>query len=119
MQLGKLCELFGIGKCTATAKARSIEKLMGISYLDPRWSLPSRLDDNPLVWMLTVNGFAVDMRTAPLELQEEAFRLGLIPNIPGMKMECSQTVSRSLQGQYIMQLELRNEKTPRYKAPAW
>jgi len=30
MQLGKLCELFGIGKSTATAKARSIEKLMGI-----------------------------------------------------------------------------------------
>jgi hypothetical protein len=87
MQLGKLCELFGIGKSTATAKARGIEKLMGISYLDPRWSLPSRLDDNPLVWMLTVNGFAVDIRTAPLELQEEAFRLGLIPYIPGRRTE--------------------------------
>jgi hypothetical protein len=87
MQLGKLCELFGIGKSTATAKARSIEKLMGISYFDPRWSLPSKLDDNPLIWMLTVNGFAVDVRKAALELQEEAFRLGLIPYVPGRKTE--------------------------------
>jgi len=85
MQLGKLCELFGIGKSTVTAKARSIEKLMGISYLDPRWTLPSKLDGNPLVWMLNVNGFAVDIRTAPLELQEEAFQRGLIPFVPGRK----------------------------------
>jgi len=85
LPLGKLCELFGIGKSTATTKARSIEKLMGISYLDPRWTLPSRLEDNPLVWMLEVNGFAVDIRNAPLELQEEAFRRGLIPFVPGKK----------------------------------
>lgn len=83
MQLGKLCELFGIGKSTATTKARSIEQLMGISYLDPRWTLPSKLNDNPLVWMLNVNGFAVDIRTAPIELQEQAFQKGLIPYVPG------------------------------------
>lgn len=83
MQLGKLCELFGIGKSTATTKARSIEQLMGISYLDPRWTLPSKLDSNPLVWMLNVNGFAMDIRTAPIELQEQAFQKGLIPYVPG------------------------------------
>ena len=83
MQLGRLCEFFGIGKSTATTKARSIEQLMGISYLDPRWTLPSKQENNPLIWMLTVNGFAVDIRTAPLELQEEAFRRGLIPYVPG------------------------------------
>ncbi len=83
MQLGKLCELFGIGKSTATTKARSIEQLMGISYLDPRWTLPSKLNDNPLVWMLNVNGFAVDIRTASIELQEQAFQKGLIPYAPG------------------------------------
>jgi hypothetical protein len=85
MQLGRLCELFGIGKSTATAKARSIEKLMGISYLDPHWTLPSKLEGNPLVWMLNVNGFAVDIRTAPLELQEQAFQQGLIPFVPGKR----------------------------------
>jgi hypothetical protein len=53
-----------------------------ISQLDPRWTLPSKLQDNPLVWMLEVNGFMIDIRNAPLELQEEAFRLGLIPFVP-------------------------------------
>jgi hypothetical protein len=85
MQLGQLCELFGIGKSTATKKARSIEQMMGISFLDPRWTLPSKLEGNPLVWMLSVNGFAVDIRTAPLKLQEEAFQQGLIPFVPGKK----------------------------------
>lgn len=85
LPLGKLCELFGIGKSTATTKARSIEKLMGISYLDPHWTLPSKLADNPLVWMLEVNGFVVDIRNAPLELQEEAYRRALIPCVPGRR----------------------------------
>ncbi len=85
LPLGRVCELFGIGKSTATAKARGIERLMGISPLDPRWTLPSKLMDNPFVWMLTVNGFAVDIRTAPLEIQEQAFRKGLIPFVPGEK----------------------------------
>jgi hypothetical protein len=83
MPLGRVCELFGIGKSTATAKARSIQELMGISQLDPRWTLPSKREDNPLIWLLEVNGFAVDIRKAPLELQEEAFRRGLIPFVPG------------------------------------
>lgn len=34
---------------------------------------------------LTVNGFAVDIRNAPLELQEVAFQRGLIPFVPGEK----------------------------------
>ena len=44
--------------------------------------LPSRLDDNPMVWMLQVNGFMVDVRHAPREVQEIAFKKGLIPYIP-------------------------------------
>ncbi len=50
--------------------------------LDPNWTLPSRLDDNPMVWMLQVNGFMLDVRDAPRELQEVAFNKGLIPYIP-------------------------------------
>ena len=85
MQLGRLCELFGISKSTATIKVRSIEKLMNISYFDLRWTLPSRMESNPLVWMLNLNGFAVDIRKMPMELQEEAFERGLIPFIPGRR----------------------------------
>jgi hypothetical protein len=36
---------------------------------------------NPMVWTLQVNGFMVDVRHAPREVQEIAFNKGLIPYI--------------------------------------
>ncbi len=43
------------------------------------------MEDNPLIWLLSVNGFLMDIRQAPLGAQVEAFRKGLIPYIPGHK----------------------------------
>ena len=77
-----LCALFGVSQSAGSAKARDIMRLLRIVQLDPRWCLPSKLADNPLVWMIEVNGFVVDVRTMPRELQEEAHRLGLIPFVP-------------------------------------
>jgi len=57
-------------------------RLLNIVQLDPRWCLPSRLTDNPLVWMIEVNGIVVDVRMMRREFQEEAHRLGLIPFVP-------------------------------------
>jgi hypothetical protein len=37
---------------------------------------------NPLVWMLSVDGFVIDIRYAPVELQRAAFAKGLIPFVP-------------------------------------
>jgi Domain of unknown function (DUF6398) len=79
----ELCALFDVGKSTASAKATEIRKAFDIWQLDPRWTLPSRAEDNPLIWMLTVNGVVMDIRDAPRGAQEEALRLGLIPYIPG------------------------------------
>jgi hypothetical protein len=59
--------------------------MLKMYQLDPNWTLPSRLDDNPMVWMLQVNGFMVDVRHAPREVQEIAFNKGLIPYIPADK----------------------------------
>jgi hypothetical protein len=50
--------------------------------LDPAWTLPSKIRDNPLAWMIEVNGFAIDARSAPPEIQHEAYRRGLIPFLP-------------------------------------
>ena len=49
---------------------------------DPDWCLPSRVDQNLLVWLLEVNGLLVDVRHMPREVQEIAYRKGLIPYIP-------------------------------------
>ena len=38
-----------------------------------------------MAWMISVNGFIVDARRLKREVQEEAFRKGLIPYVPGEK----------------------------------
>ena len=72
----------GTSPSSGAAKLAAIRKMLKIHQLDPNWTLPSRMDDNPLVWMLQVNGFMMDIRHAPREVQEIAFRKGLIPYIP-------------------------------------
>lgn len=78
-----LCALFDVSQSAGAAKSREIMRLFDIVPLGPRWSLPSRLADNPLVWMILVNGVMVDVRMMPRELQEQAYELGLIPFVPG------------------------------------
>jgi hypothetical protein len=74
---------FGLGPSTMQSKSKQIRDLLGMYQMDPNWTLPSTIDDNLLAWMIQVNGFAIDARYAPREIQEEAFRKGLIPYIPG------------------------------------
>lgn len=50
--------------------------------MDPEWSLRIRVDLNPMVWMIQVNGFMVDARSLKREIQEKALGKGLIPYIP-------------------------------------
>ena len=72
----------GTSPSSGAAKLAAIRKMFKMHQLDPNWTLPSKLDDNPMVWMLQVNGFMVDVRQAPREVQEIAFSKGLIPYIP-------------------------------------
>jgi hypothetical protein len=50
--------------------------------LHPDYCLPSLLDDNPMIWMLSVNGLIVDIRGMPRGVQVQAYQQGLIPYIP-------------------------------------
>jgi hypothetical protein len=78
----QIWEYFGLSSSTMQAKSKQIRDLLGMSPLDPDWSIPSMVDKNPLIWMLEVNGFIIDVRQAPRPIQEEAFRKGLIPYLP-------------------------------------
>jgi len=82
MSATDLCRAFDVSPSTGAAKASSIRKMLKMMQLDPNWCLPSRMESNPLVWMLSVNGFIVDIRTMPREVQQIAFEKGLIPYIP-------------------------------------
>jgi hypothetical protein len=77
-----LCKAFGVSKSNGAAKSKLVRDALKLMQFDPDWCLPSMLDDNPLIWMLEVNGLAVDIRRMPREAQEVAYQKGLIPYIP-------------------------------------
>jgi hypothetical protein len=77
----------GTSPSSGAAKLAAIRKMCKLHQLDPNWTLPSRLEDNPMVWMLQVNGFMVDVRHVPREVQEIAFNKGLIPYIPADRQQ--------------------------------
>ena len=80
-----LCKGFGVSKSTGSAKSKIIRDNLSMMQLDPNWCLPSKLDDNPMAWVIMVNGLAVDARYLPREVQEMAYNKGIIPYIPADK----------------------------------
>jgi hypothetical protein len=85
LRADELCQAVGVSQGTASAKSTQIMDMLNIMQMHPDWSLPSMIDQNPLAWMIQVNGLIVDARYVPRAIQEEAFRLGLIPYIPADK----------------------------------
>jgi Domain of unknown function (DUF6398)/Plasmid pRiA4b ORF-3-like protein len=79
----ELYKWFGVGTSTGQSKSKLVRDALGMRQLDPDWCLPSLLDNNPMAWFITVNGFIFDARSAPREIQEIAYAKGLIPYIPG------------------------------------
>lgn len=82
ISVADICNYFGVGKSSPASKSKIIRDLFNIGMMDPDWTLPSRIDSNPMAWYISVNGFIMDARSAPREIQEAAFAKGLIPYIP-------------------------------------
>jgi hypothetical protein len=87
IKLTAIDKAFGVGESTGQGKSKTIRTMFRIRQFDPEWTLPSQMDDNPMVWMLEVNGFSMDVRHAPREVQEIAFEKGLIPYIPADRVD--------------------------------
>ena len=51
----ELCEWFGLGQSTINAKSKMIRDMFKIYPLDLNWWLPSRIADNPLTWMISID----------------------------------------------------------------
>jgi len=82
MRADDLARGFGLSQSTVGNKSKQIMDLLRIDLMDPEWTLPSRIDSNPVAWMISVNGFILDARAAPRAIQEAAFLKGLIPYLP-------------------------------------
>lgn len=87
LRADELCKLIGVSQQTAGGRAKKISDMLRTFQLDPNWSLPSRVDNNPMIWILSVNGLMVDVRYMPREVQEIAYEKGLIPYIPADREE--------------------------------
>jgi len=77
-----LYEAYGVKESTGQAKSRLVRDILDMSYFDPDWCLLGLLDQNPSAWLIKVDGFIVDARSMPREVQEIAYQKGLIPYIP-------------------------------------
>ncbi len=86
MTMSELYKLFGVSASSGGSKSKQVREIMNMHQLDPEWCLPSNLEKNPLAWLISVNGYIIDARQVPREIQEEAFRRGLIPSLPANSM---------------------------------
>ena len=82
LKLTAIDKSFGVAESTGQGKSKAIRTMLKIRQFDHHWTLPSRMDDSPMIWMLEVNGLFMDIRRCPREAQEIAFEKGLIPYIP-------------------------------------
>jgi hypothetical protein len=80
----QLSEAFGVAKSTMSSKARQVRDLLRIDYFSPEFQRADMAARNPLVWIIEVNGLAVDARHVPFDIQVDAFQRGLIPYIPAL-----------------------------------
>jgi hypothetical protein len=87
LKASDLCSLFGLSKSTGQSKAKMVLQLLKMSHFDVKWLLPSLLDDHPMAWMISYNGFIVDVRYMPKEVQLMVYQKGLIPKIPEKSTE--------------------------------
>lgn len=71
---------FGVGESTGQSKSKQVRDTLKMSQMDLDWCLPNRIDENPMAWLLSVNGMIIDARSAPPEVQDRLAAAGLIPH---------------------------------------
>jgi len=85
MSAADLCAAFGVSKSTGGNKSKEVRDILKTFQRDPNWCLPSEMDNNPMAWLISANGFMIDARNAPRQIQELAYEKGMIPYIPDDK----------------------------------
>ena len=91
----ELSEVFGVAKSTMGSKARQVRDLLRISPFSPEFQRADVAAQNPLMWIIEVNGLAVDARHVPVGIQVEAFERGFIPYVPALGRDITATCEES------------------------
>ena len=73
--------LTGIPKSTLTNKAKQVRDSLELYQFHPEFSRWRLLANSPVAWFVEFNGLIVDARTLPSDVQAEARRKRLIPDL--------------------------------------
>ncbi len=82
----ELAERLGVVKTTMANKAGLINRTLGIGIFEPELTRVAMLEQHPMAWLVEVDGFIVDARCLPVEMQDEARRRGLIPDLDALRV---------------------------------
>lgn len=81
----QLAEALGVVQTTMANKAGIINRALGIGMFEPDLTRVAMIEQHPMAWLVEVDGFILDARTLPPELQDEARRRGLIPDLDALR----------------------------------
>lgn len=74
-----------------------IRDLLRISPFSPEFERADVAAQNPLKWIIEVDGLAVDVRHVPLDIQMAAFERGFIPYVPALGPDGTAALQQSWQ----------------------
>jgi hypothetical protein len=81
----ELAARLGVVQTTMASKAGLINRTLDIGIFEPELTRIAMLEQHPMAWIVEVDGLLVDARMLSPELQSEAVRLGLIPDLDRLR----------------------------------
>lgn len=92
----QLSEWLDVPKTTMASRAKQIRDAVQLNVpMDREFCRNELLADDPYAWLVEVDGVIVDARMLPAELQIEARRRGLIPDLPINQAQAQSSMSTS------------------------
>jgi hypothetical protein len=85
MTATQLAERLGVVQTTMANKAGLINRTLGIGLFEPDLTRVAMLEQHPMAWIVEIGGVLIDARTLPPEVQDEARRRGLIPDLDRLR----------------------------------
>ncbi len=81
----QLAERLGVVQTTMANKAGLINRTLDIGIFEPELTRVAMLEQHPMAWIVEVDGFLVDARMLSDDLQDQARRRGLIPDLDALR----------------------------------
>ena len=81
----QLAERLDVVQTTMANKAGLINRTLGIGIFEPELTRIAILEQHPMAWIVEIDGLLIDARTLPPEIQDEARRRGLIPDLDRLR----------------------------------